>query len=117
MARFGLFLLRLCVLIEQWGRGLDATLHDEVAGLPGLRFAAWEVPCNPGAREVVGSNPTDPTKLSRALRGFLYEKTSDGSRSTSQSGSTHHPVKGLAGVLNSPNSEVGSRAQTRFHDE
>jgi len=34
-----------------------------VAGLPGLRFAAWEAPQNPGAREVVGSNPTDPTIL------------------------------------------------------
>jgi len=32
-----------------------------VAGSPGLRFAAWEVQSNPGAREVVGSNPTDPT--------------------------------------------------------
>ena len=36
-------------------------------GLPGLRFAAWEVPHNPGAREVVGSNPTDPTILKRRL--------------------------------------------------
>ena len=88
-----------------------------MAGIPGLRFAAWEVPCNPGTREVVGSNPTDPTKLSRVLGRFLYEKTSDGSRSTPQSESTHHPVKGLAGVLNSPNSEMGSPAQTSFHDE
>ena len=78
---------------------------------------AREVTRSPGAREVVGSNPNDPTKLSRVLRGFLYEKTSDGSRSTSQSESTHHPAKGLAGVLNSPNSEMRSRAQTRFHDE
>jgi hypothetical protein len=65
----------------------------------------------------VGSNPTDPTKLSRVLRGFLYEKTSDGSRSIPKSESTHHPVKGLAGVLNSLNSEMGSPAQTSFHDE
>jgi hypothetical protein len=27
-ARFGLFLLRLCVLIARWGRGLDATLQS-----------------------------------------------------------------------------------------
>ena len=33
----------------------------EAAGLPGLRFAAWEIQADPGAREVVGSNPTDPT--------------------------------------------------------
>jgi hypothetical protein len=43
-----------------WARRCLASC--KVAGLPGLRFAAWEVPCNPGAREVVGSNPTDPTK-------------------------------------------------------
>jgi integrase len=54
--------LRLYVLIAQWGRGLDAALCLKAAGLPGLRFAAWEVLHNPGAREVVGSNPTDPTK-------------------------------------------------------
>jgi hypothetical protein len=29
--------------------------------------------------------------LSRVLRGFLYEKTSAGSRSTPKSESTHHP--------------------------
>jgi hypothetical protein len=79
--------------------------------------AAREVPRCPGAREAVGSNPTDPAKLSRVLRGFLYEKTSDGSRSTPKSESAHHPVKGPAGVLNSPNSEMGSPAQTSFHDE
>ena len=79
--------------------------------------AAREVPRSPGAREVVGSNPTDPTKLSRVLRGFLYEKSSDGSRSASQPESTHPPVKGLAGVLNSLNSEMGSPVQTSFHDE
>jgi hypothetical protein len=68
-------------------------------------------------RKVVGSNPTDPTKLSRILGGFLYEKTSDGSSSNPQSDSTHRPGKGLAGVLNSPNSEMGSPAQTSFHDQ
>jgi len=29
-------------------------------GSSGLHFGAWEVPCKPGAREVVGSNPADP---------------------------------------------------------
>ena len=42
-----------------WARRCVAT--RKAAGLPGLRFAAWEIPANPGAREVVGSNPTDPT--------------------------------------------------------
>lgn len=46
-----------------------------MAGLPGLRFAAWEAPQNPGAREVVGSNPTDPTKP--PPRYILPRATSD----------------------------------------
>lgn len=40
-------------------------------GFPGLRFAAWEAPRNPGAREVVGSNPTDPTIFVRSIETHM----------------------------------------------
>jgi len=40
-------------------------------GSPGLRFAAWEVPRSPGAREVVGSNPTDPTISVGSIEAYL----------------------------------------------
>jgi len=67
-----------------------------VAGSPGLRFAAWEVQSNPGAREVVGSNPTDPTMPSwlsaDVLRTFNPVSASDfaGTRREMSPNRPHH---------------------------